>query len=133
MWLPENKSTAADKPHCPRGHTSCCYSPAPCVRQDPLKQTHLPSCGGRTVVRSHKGQGMTGTAKATWLFKQSEVIDRGDQNKEWGSKQQISTYNVHTAIRRGSPNSFKTGGSADCPGLRHSILSSVRLSIVLCL
>ena len=64
------------------------------------------------VVCSHKGQGMTGTTKATWLFKQSEFIDKGEQNqerkreqnKERGSKQQIRTYNVRTAINRGSPN-----------------------------
>ena len=36
------------------------------------------------VACSSKGQGMTGTAKATWFFKQSKFIDRGQQNKEQG-------------------------------------------------
>ena len=35
------------------------------------------------VARSRKGQGMTGTAKAIWLFQQSKVLDKGKQNKEW--------------------------------------------------
>ena len=37
-------------------------------------------------VHSRKGQGMTGTTKATWLFKQSEFTDKGEQNKQRGSK-----------------------------------------------
>ena len=37
-----------------------------------------------SVVCSRKGQGMTGTAKATWLFKQSKFIDKGKQNEEQG-------------------------------------------------
>ena len=45
-----------------------------------------------SVVCSHKGQGMTGTIKAIWLFKQSEFIDKEEQNKERGNKeQQIGT------------------------------------------
>ena len=36
------------------------------------------------VVRSRKGQVMTGTAKPTWLFKQSKFIDKGKQNEEQG-------------------------------------------------
>ena len=86
-----------------------------------------------TVVHSRKGQGMTGTTKATWLFKQPEFIDKGEQNKEHGSKQQIGTYNIHTTISRGSPNSLYRGRSDNCPGPRQSVLSSVRLPIVLCL
>ena len=36
------------------------------------------------VARNCEGQRMTGTAKATWLFKQSKFIYKGKQNKEQG-------------------------------------------------
>ncbi|XP_046504831.1 3-hydroxybutyrate dehydrogenase type 2 isoform X1 [Equus quagga] len=43
----------------------------------------LPASKSPYVARSRKGQGMTGTAKAIWLFQQSKVLDKGKQNKEW--------------------------------------------------
>ena len=47
------------------------------------------------AARSRKGQGMTGTTKATWLFKQSKFIDKGKQNKEQGQRGTTNLYLQH--------------------------------------
>ena len=72
-----------------------------------IKSKIKPKTQSPSVVHSCKGQEMTGTSKATWLFKQSEFIDKTQQNKEHGNKeQQICPYNIHTTSSWGSPNSL---------------------------
>lgn len=71
--------------HPPQGRAVFPYQSSSWAASSCVKYMKKPKKGQQEgVVRSHKGQRMTGTAKATWLLKQSKFIDKGKQNEEQG-------------------------------------------------